>query len=268
MNGSRKALFLKVVAVAAAVVLGGTAFYGTVTHYHLIQPDGPGAAFTGAPPVTPRVTPPIPASTAADDASLSEEEVATTPTLEFLYVDVAARVSDAEGAVVALKVKGRAPTCTADATPPSDARQTWTAADSSSTGELELIHHWCIPVRPGSDVAYRPFSGDWQFAAGEAGADGAANYLRYVTPGGANAAIKTAALAVCDDDKGCGFVATASVGADDSRIQVSVPTASALEVVWLNSDDDSSQPVTVAVMSPTTSTGYRLTSPSIRAGFQ
>jgi len=268
MKESRKPLFLKAFAVAAAVILGGAAFYATVTHYHLIQPDEPEAAFNDTLPAVPHVTAALPASTAAVEDPASEEEVATPPTLEFLYVDVAARVSDADGAAVAIKVRGRAPTCTADATPPSDARQTWSAVGSSSSAELELIHHWCIPVKPGSALAYRPFNGDWQFAAGDAGADGAANYLRYVTPGGANAAIKTAALAACDDDKGCGFVATASVGADDSRIQVSMPTASGPESAWINSDDDSSQPVTATESDPTTWTGYRLTSPSIRTGFQ
>lgn len=265
MKESRKPLLLKALAAVVAAILGGAGFYGTVTYFHLIQPNGPGDAFVDTLAAAPQVSSRAPVSAAAQDAPASEEEVATAPTLEFLYVDVAARVSDTDGAMVALKVKGRASTCTADATPPADARQTWTATGSSSTTELELIHHWCIPVKPGSSVAYRPFSGDWQFAGGDVGADGAANYLRYITPGGANAAIKTAALAACDDDKGCGFVASASVGADDSHIEVSLPTANAPEVTWLNSDDDSSQPVTVAVVDPTTWTGYRLTSPSIRA---
>ena len=214
----------------------------------------PLAAFSGAP--------------AAPDEDSVEEVVDTAPTLEFLYVDVAARVSESDGATVALKVKGRAATCDADASAPSQVRQTWSSSESQSDADLALIEHWCIPVKPGTPVAYRPFSGDWTSSTGPIDADSASNYLRYTTPGGQAAAIKTTALAACDDDKGCGFVAAASVGLDDSRIQTNIPTGHGQQSAWLNSDDDSYQPETVAPVSPPASSGYRLTSPTVRVDGQ
>ncbi|WP_150126652.1 hypothetical protein [Burkholderia cenocepacia] len=263
---------LKLVASAALCAAAGLGFYSLCTQLDLIRPveaEAPVAGSLVAADQTPSMAAPvIPASTTANDDNSDgvEEVVNMPPSVEFLYVDVAARVSDSDGAVVALKVKGRAATCAGDATAPVKTRLTWSAVDAAADTDVGLIQHWCIPVKPGTDAAYRPFSGDWSNAAGSVDTDSASNYLRYTTPSGESAAVKTTALAACDDDKGCGFVASASVGEDDSRIQVNIPTGqSTSQPAWITSDDDSSQPVTVAPESPTASSEYRLTSPTIRS---
>jgi hypothetical protein len=266
MKATSKTVF-KTLAGATLCTLAGLGFYALTTHFQLILPSQVEATHVEtaitAPPAAAVLAASAVAPTASDEDSV-EEVVDTAPTLGFLYVDVAARVSESDGATVALKVKGRAATCDADASAPSQVRQTWSSAESQTDSDLALIEHWCIPVKPGTPVAYRPFSGDWTSSTGPVDADSASNYLRYTTPGGQAAAIKTTALAACDDDKGCGFVVSASVGLDDSRIQTNIPTGHGLQCAWLNSDDDSSQPETVAQVSPTASSGYRLTSPTIR----
>lgn len=249
-------LTLKTSAVALAVALSGAGFYAAATHFDFIHVN----ADTLAQPAEPQPAS-VPKPAAPDEPY--EEVADNTPTLEYIFVEANARVSAADGAVASLRVVGRGSQCTGEPVAPQASRQLFSTNEEAVIDSSNL---WCIPIKPGSTLAYRNTGDDWTGAAGTLDTDFAANYLAYVMPSGTGGALKAAALAACDDTAGCAYALSVAAGPDDGTITALLPDAKGLtQQVQLPAADISPQSVTVPSGSPKELSRFRLTSPSIRA---
>ncbi|PNG49977.1 MULTISPECIES: hypothetical protein [unclassified Variovorax] len=243
-------LGLNTLLVAACTALGGYAFFHVGTSTGVLKRT----------PEHARLAPTAVTAAVSYLESLGQGEVAVTvqpgpkiqeaAPVEFLFVSASSAVSAADGATVKLEVVGRGPTCEGTYEAGTRRFQTWAEGVTAAAG-AQVIADWCLVAAPGTEVAYRTMDQPWKTEAGELEADFATRYIRFLAPGGAPAAIKATALAVCDDDKGCGYLASITVGDDDRQISELVTQGDA-ELVQARTiaDDDEIQAVTVPAHPP------------------
>lgn len=245
---------LKTLAGIAAVVSATALFYGVVSSYGLIK-KGPAAP---AKKVVVATTAPQKPIAAADSLSDGETLVPVTAPQEFLLADVSAKVDDESGAVTSIRIL-RSATCEGRADVPRRKAQNWSPG---TEGGANVAAKWCIPVEPGSSAGYRDLNGDWQAKEESLSTDYAASYLRYIRPDGSFGAVKVAAVASCDDETGCGYVATISLDSDDLQITEWLTLGNSEMIkATLRTDNESVTPTEVAAGPEKADPSYRPIAP-------
>lgn len=222
---------LSTVAVLAACGFGAAAFYTALYALDLLpEVVSPPAIVIGA--AKPAEAEPAKALSVQASLDANEEIVfiSKEPAV-FMYLEASSTVSALEGAVTTLEVVGIGKECLGLPATAQTASRAWSG---DGTGKTAVAVKWCVPVQPGSTYAFRDISEDWVSSGLPLAADYSASYLRYTAADGTQSAIKVTALAACDDEKGCGYLAGIQASRDDSRIEE-----------WLNQGD--AEMVTVSI---------------------
>ena len=176
--------------------------------------------------------------------------------VEYLYVALSASLTMDAGPSTRIEVRGRGADCPQGFNPGRRTSQGWT---SDFEGGSAVSAQWCVAVAPGSGAGYRSFTGAWETADGPLEADYEVKYLRFATPDGRAGALKATALALCDENKGCGHFASIRLEEDNLLVEdIAQVERGEYVQVRLTADDEAVQPAVFAGLSPKEPNGYRL----------